>query len=62
MVERTFLSEGGDEIVDNTPGFYPAQTIRVQMARNVKKSNKRFVFSKMEDPLKVSSLQLEYFE
>jgi hypothetical protein len=62
IVEATFLSEGGDEIENNAPGFYPAQTIRVWMTQNVKKSNKKYVFSKLEDPLQHTSLQLEYFE
>ena len=62
IVEATFLSEGGDEIENNAPGFYPAQTIRVWMTQNVKKSNKKYVFSKLEGPLQHTSLQLEYFE
>ena len=58
IVEATFLLEGGIEL-ENAPVFYTASTIRVWMAQNVTKTNNRFVFSNLEEPVKHSFLQYE---
>ena len=62
IVEATFLSVGGKEIENNNPGFYEASTIRVWMSKKVtgSRSNKKCVFSKLEEAATHSYLQNEF--
>jgi hypothetical protein len=61
IVEATFLSKCGIEL-ENAPVFYTASTIRVWMTQNVTKTNNRFVFSNLGEPVKHAFLQYEYNE